>query len=517
MWCRRVQLLVACAVVLMVASFVGCRPQRSLVIGSKSFPESRLLASMFAILAEDAGIPVEQRTSLGGTLVAFNALLTGEVDVYPEYTGTGYIEILKRKGSTDSQRVLAEVREEFARRWHLRWLDPLGFDNSYALAMRSETAERLGLRTLSHLAAQSKGLVFGSSHEFLARQDGYIGLRALYGIDFGEVRAMQHGLAYEALRESRVDVVDVYSTDGKLYGANLRVLQDDRHFFPPYQAAPLVREEALARFPRLRSVLESLRDRLDDREMQRLNHEVETRRRDFGAVALEFLRSQGLTLRTEDREERSRGFWWFLWERRSTTLAEVAQHLKLTGIAMLLAVLAGVPLGIGISRRPALAGPVLGVASVLQTIPSIALLAFMLPYLGLGERPAIAALFLYALLPILRNTCTGIRGVDPALVEVGTGMGLKPRQVLMLVELPLAIPVIMAGVRTAAVISIGTATLAAFIGAGGLGDPIVTGLTLNDENLILSGALPAAALAIVVDLALGLVERLVTPRGLSGA
>jgi osmoprotectant transport system permease protein len=165
-------------------------------------------------------------------------------------------------------------------------------------------------------------------------------------------------------------------------------------------------------------------------------------------------------------------------------------------------------------RRPLLAGAALSTAGVLQTIPSIALLAFMLPVFGIGVAPAIAALFLYGLLPILRNTVAGLRSIDAQLIEVGRGLGMRPRDLLWRVELPLAAPVILAGIRTAAVINIGTATLAAFIGAGGLGDPIVTGLTVTDTNLVLSGALPAAALALVVDAALAGVERMATPRGL---
>ena len=191
------------------------------------------------------------------------------------------------------------------------------------------------------------------------------------------------------------------------------------------------------------------------------------------------------------------------------------QHLQLSGLAVLLAILLAVPLGIAASRLPLLRRLSLGAAGVIQTVPSLALLAFMIPLpgLGLGARSAIAALVLYAVLPILRNTYTGIVEVDPDLLEAAEGMGLRPRQILTRVQLPLAVRTIMAGVRTAAVISVGVATLAAFIGAGGLGEPIVTGLELNDTDLILSGAAPAALLAVLVDLALGLLERALAPRG----
>ena len=217
-----------------------------------------------------------------------------------------------------------------------------------------------------------------------------------------------------------------------------------------------------------------------------------------------------------DRVTSDDGFWPFLWSRRGETMVLVGEHLWLTAIAVALAMLVAVPLGIALTRNESLATPVLGAVGVIQTIPSLALLAFMIPFpgLGLGARSAIAALFLYALLPIVRNTYTGIREVDGDLIEAGRGMGLTDRQILLKVELPLATRTIMAGLRTATVISIGIATLAAFIGAGGLGDPIVTGLQLNDSFLILSGAIPAAILALVVDFGLGRLERVLIPRGL---
>jgi osmoprotectant transport system permease protein len=180
---------------------------------------------------------------------------------------------------------------------------------------------------------------------------------------------------------------------------------------------------------------------------------------------------------------------------------------------MILAIFLAVPVGIVLTRWTALAQPVMGAAGVIQTIPSLALLAFMIPIpgLGLGARSAIAALFVYALLPILRNTYTGIREIDPNLIEAAKGMGLHDRQILLRIELPLATRTIMAGIRTSAVISIGIATLAAFIGAGGLGDPIVTGLQLNDSRLILAGAIPAAVLAVIMDFLLGRVETVLAP------
>ncbi|NNG15825.1 MAG: ABC transporter permease, partial [Gemmatimonadales bacterium] len=196
---------------------------------------------------------------------------------------------------------------------------------------------------------------------------------------------------------------------------------------------------------------------------------------------------------------------------RATLVSLTLRHIYLVGVSLLAAVLVAVPLGLFLERRRRSAESVIRGAGLLQTLPSIALLAFMIPLLGIGVWPALTALFLYSIFPILRNTFTGVREAEPAAVEAGTALGMTPGQVLLHVRLPLAAPVVMAGIRTAAVINVGTATLAAFIGAGGLGDPIVAGLALSDTRMILSGALPAALLALGVDGFLALAERWVTP------
>jgi osmoprotectant transport system permease protein len=292
------------------------------------------------------------------------------------------------------------------------------------------------------------------------------------------------------------------------------MLTDDRGFFPPYDCAPIVRLDTLERHPQIASILERLAFTLPAERMQQLNFQVEGKGRSFAEVARGFLLEEGLVgddapeLDRKALPQRGQGFWRFMVKRLPVTLDLTLRHLFLTLAAVGLAILLAVPLGILLTRKEMLSGPVLGAAGVLQTIPSLALLAFMIPIpgLGLGTRSAIMALFLYALLPILRNTYTGIREVDSHIIEAAVGLGLTDGQVLRLVELPLALSTIMAGIRTSTVISIGVATLAAFIGAGGLGDPIVTGLQLNDTQLILSGAIPAALLAIVVDGILGRVE-----------
>jgi osmoprotectant transport system permease protein len=486
----------------------------TVIVGAKNFTEGTILAELMAqVLEEHAGVRVERRFNLAGTKVAFDALRTGAIDVYAEYSGTGLRDILGDVAPVaSSAEALARVSRAFAERYNLLWLAPFGFNNTYVLMVRRTQAEELGMTTISELA--SHPLRYGMSYEFLERKDGMPALQQAYGLRVASLVGMQHDLEYEALADGAIDVADGYSTDAKIVTHDLRVLRDDRGFFPPYEGAPVVRRVLLERLPAVTAALALLAGRIDDQTMRRLNYAVEGEQRDAADVASHFLQDQGVTPQHTGVAPRARSLLGVLWQRRSMTLDLTVWHLVLTGSAVLLACLVAIPVGIAVSRRRRLASLALGAAGVLQTVPSIALLAFMLPLFGIGAKPAIVALFLYGLLPILRNTVTGLRGVDAQVAEVALGLGMTPWQLLRQVELPLAAPVIFAGVRTSTVINIGTATLAAFIGAGGLGEPIVTGLTVTDMNLILSGALPAALLAIVVDACLASVERWVMPRGL---
>jgi osmoprotectant transport system permease protein len=510
-----------CAACLFLVALPAAAETR-VVVGSKAFTEGRLVAELMAQLLEaEPGVVVERRFGLGGTQIVFTALERGQIDLYPEYTGTVWSVVLKNEELVrDPLEAYTVAVRELERRHGVSCLAPLGFSNSYALAMAEASAERLGVASLSDLARVKEPIRVGMSHEFLERPDGFPGLAEAYGLDFGDVKGMEHGLAYEALASGKVDVVDTYTTDGKLLRYKVRVLEDDRRYFPPYDAVPLVRSDVLARAPVVGDALAKLAFRLDDARMRALNHRVEVEGGTFAEVARAFLAEEGLLEKSSappPTAPRAQGFAAYLWSRRAELGKLAAEHLLLTAVAVLLAIVVAVPLGVFLTRVRRMAAPVLGGAGIIQTIPSLALLAFMItvPGLGLGVRSAIAALFLYALLPIIRNTHSGISQVDADLVEAARAMGLRDRQVLWSVELPLAIPTIMAGVRTSAVIGVGMATLAAFVGAGGLGDPILTGLQLDDVRLILSGALPAALLAVVVDVILGRLERLLTPRGLS--
>ena len=360
--------------------------------------------------------------------------------------------------------------------------------------------ESLGLTKISDLQNEPD-IAVAFSHEFMNRPDGLPGLKQHYSLAFGTVRGMEHGLVYRAIESSEVDLTDAYSTDGKLAEYQLVQLEDDKGFFPPYFAAPVVRKQLLQAHPEVERVLRQLAGILDEETMQQLNYQLEVKHEPLAAVAQSFLAAKGLLSKSSSRAEPA-----VVW-RSAKMWQRVGEHLQLTGFAVLLAVLLGVPLGLLISRVPKLAKGVLAITGLLQTIPSLALLGFMIPLLGIGFWPALVALFLYALLPIVRNTYTGLAQVAPALVEAARGMGMSVNQVLWHLRLPLALPLIMAGIRTATVINIGTATLAAFIGAGGLGEFIFTGITLNDNTLILKGAVPAALLALLADALLGLVEK----------
>ncbi len=500
-WRRRICVILAVLLAL-PSRLLAPPPERAIIIGCKQDVEGQVLAEIMAQLLEDRGFSVERRFSLGGTLICFEALKRGSVDIYPEYSGTIEQAILKLPGRASH----AKMRELLSVRFKVEMLDFFGFSNTYALAMSRATAERLKLKRVSDLAGHPE-LQFGCSNEFLNRADGWVGLAHAYKLPARPV-GMEHALTYSAIHEGKLDVTDAYSTDGNLKKFDLVLLEDDRHFFPAYLAMPLVRAELNDSAKR---VLEELAGTMTASEMQSLNQSAQEKK-SVRDVAAQFLRSKGLltgerpAAQPEAAAERTID-WPFL---LSCTLT----HVKLTFVALVAGMVVAIPLGAVIYRLRAVSRPVLYVAGVLQTIPSIALLAFMIPVFGIGASPAVAALFLYSLLPILNNTATALLSIDPVLRKVSVGMGLTAWQRLRYIELPLAAPTILVGIKTAAVINIGTATLAAFIGAGGLGEPIVTGLALNDPSLILQGAVPAALLAVITELAFELLQRVVVPRHL---
>jgi len=463
----------------------------NLRVGSKRFTESYILGEIVARQAGDA----VHRPGLGNTGILLAALRAGAIDLYPEYTGTIAKEILGLGGDPgleELNRALAPLG--------LGAAVPLGFGNSYALAVRPGLE---GLRRLSDLARHPE-LKLGLSHEFLGRADGWPALKAAYALPFATPAGLDHGLAYEALAAGKVDVIDVYSTDAKIERYGLRALEDDRRFFPRYDAVLLYRLDAPRRFPTQFEALKRLEGRISERSMIRMNAAAELQGRTFSQAA-ELFFSRPEKLSDEKRKFAEALFGPDFW--RLT-----GEHLLLVFVSLAASVAAGVPLGILAQRVKALAPLVLGAAAIIQTVPSLALLAFLIAALGtIGTLPALIALFLYALLPIVRNTHAGLAQVAPGLVQAAVALGLRRRQILLRVELPLALPTLLAGVKTSAVINVGTATIAAFIGAGGYGERIASGLALNDTALLLAGAVPAAALALLVQGIFDLCERMSSP------
>lgn len=491
----------------------------TITVGSKNFTEQLVLGELLAqVIEHQTDLDVERRFNLAGTKFVFDALRAGDIDVYPEYTGTGLILLLGEPPLRDREALFRRISTVFPERFGLEWRPSLGFSNTYALAVRKSDERLRDVTTISQLVARAGELTFGTNHEFLERPDGFQQLQEYYRMPIPQERltSMDPGLMYSAIRDGQVDVIAAFATDGRIDAFDLRLLEDDRHFFPSYEASPLVRQETLRRHPQLGTALDRLAGILTDADMRRLNHAVDFGGRPAAEVAQEFLAGVGLAPAVTPGSSTSSdaSFWSYGWARRDYVWMLLRQHMFLTLAGLLAAMLLAIPLGVALTRFRRLAGPVFSVINVVQTVPSLALLGFLIPLLGIGVTPAIVALFLYGLLPLVRNTYTGISQIDPSLVEACRGMGLTDMQILRKAELPLAVPIIMAGIRTSAVLLVGTATLAALIGAGGLGDPILRGVSSVNTNLILLGAMPAAVLAILLDRGLHFVERRLTSRGL---
>ena len=474
-----------------IFAFCATAYPQQIVVGSKKFTESYVLGEIAKTALQNAGFAVEHRQGMGGTIILWQALRGGEIAVYPEYTGTIGEEILKTKRllSTDEMRTL--LRQE-----GVGMTGELGFNNTYALVMQRDRAAKLGIREISDLR-RYPGLNIGVTHEFLDRQDGWAPLSARFGLQMHNVRGIDHALGYAALASGSIDLKDAYSTDARIAENNLIVLDDDLHFFPQYKAVFLYRlgipYGAVA-------ALEKLAGTLDETRMRRLNAEAESTKNYALAAALYF----------GEKPERLAG------ELAGKIGRWTWRHLELVGASLLLAIVAGIPLGIRASRPGPVSDFILAASGMIQTIPSLALLALLvpIPFFGISPVTAIFALFLYSLLPIVRNTATGLQDIPTAVRESAAALGLEPQAQLWKVFLPLASRTILAGVKTSAIINVGTATLAALIGVGGLGEPIISGLNLNDYSTILQGAIPAALLALLAQFVFDGLDRVIIPKGL---
>jgi osmoprotectant transport system permease protein len=469
----------------------------SLRIGSKRFTEAYILAEVLAQTARPHAA-VEVRAGLGNTAIVYEALRAGQIDVYPDYTGTIDLEILKNPKPTSIAAMNAQLAP-----LGLGVAVPLGFHNGYALAMRAQDAQQRGIRSLSDLA-QHPPLRLGLTNEFIGRADGWPGLKQRYGLPQQPV-ALDHGLAYTAIANGQTDLIDIYTTDAKIDDLGLVVMDDDRSYFPRYDAVLLYRLDMPQRFPAAWAALQKLQGRIDEKTMIAMNARAELHSVPFEQIAKDHLRHAHRTANPAG-DGAERGFVSKLFGPDLGRLTR--QHLVLVFISVAAAIAIGMPLAIAVAARPAWRAAVLGATGVLQTIPSLAMLAALISLLGaIGTLPALVALALYALLPIVRNTCTGLAEVPAGLKSAAVALGLSRRDQLIHIELPLASPTIVAGIRTATAICVGTATLAAFVGAGGYGERIVTGLALNDRELLMAGALPAALLALGCEAVFEVIER----------
>ena len=483
--------LVSVFAVLFFSISAGAAEKQHAVFASKTFTESVILAEIATQLSMASGLDAEHRSSLGGSRILWSALIEGEIDAYPDYSGTIFLEILGRDRVGD----ITELRE-ILRPLGIGAGNKLGFNNTYVVGMLDSRAAELNINRISDLR-QHEDLGFAFSNEFIDRADGWYSLRDHYQLPQQEVVGVEHELAYRALESGDIDVMDLYSTDADIRYYNIRTLQDDRAFFPDYHAVFLYRLDLPEPWVNL---LQRLEGSIDNATMVDMNAAVKLQGMTESSVASGFIEKQYGLVSGSQEETRLERFW------RNTR-----DHFSLVGISLLAAICLAIPLGILAAKLPGVGQLILGLTSILQTIPSLALFVFMIPLLGIGAPPTIAALFIYSLLPIIRNTCSGLQDIPLTIRDSARVIGLSDSAILRQVELPLATRSILAGVKTSAVINVGTATLGAFIGAGGYGQPILTGIRLDDTALILEGAVPAALLAVLVQYLFEMLEHRILP------
>lgn len=479
-----------------IAFFSSLVFSATVTIGSKNFTEQMILAEIAAQFLENQGTTVVRKLNLAGSHFTFEALRKGDINIYPEYTGTAYISILKQEKKLDAQDTLAYVKRRFKNEYNLVWSPPLGFNNTYVLAYQRQNPNLQTISTISGLDSILSQLKIGGPPEFFSRSDGFPGLLRHYQLSHPadlQIR-LDPGLMYLAVKNKAVDLITAFSTDARIEKYDLETLADNKNYFPPYEAAWLV-QKSTASLPAIQNLFRETNNLIDDRLMRELNTKVDLDGASAANVAREFLIKEGLIAESAQKTglKTTAGYLFRL----------IKRHLLLSFIAVFFAVISGISLAIFISYHPRLEKFTYSLVNLLQTIPSVALLGLLIPILGIGIYPAIVALFFYSILPIFQNTLSGIKSVSKSLIEVGMTMGMSTQQIFRFIKFPLAWPFIISGIRTASVICIGTTTLAALIGAGGLGEPIFTGISQANSSLILLGAIPSAIIAILTDLILG--------------
>ena len=489
--------ILALAVLLCAGVCATAQSATTIVVGSKIFTEGYVLGELAAqaIEASSPPVPVTRKLGMGSTGILFESLTSGAIDVYADYTGTLTEAIIKNPQLKSQQQI-----QDALTKLNLVMSNPLGFNNTYALAVRESFARQNGLRSISDLVRLRATVRAAFSYEFMDRADGYPGLATKYHLDLNpkKVNRMEHSLTYQAIDQNAVDVIDVYSTDAKIRKFNLRVLEDDRGYFPVYQAVWVARKAFVERYPAQWEALRRLEGTIDANTMLDMNAKADIDKESLSQIAAEF---RGARARVADSFT-------------SGIAHRTLEHLWLVAISLIFSIVVGVPLGIAAVRFHATGQAILLLSAMIQTVPSLALLCFLIPLFGVGTKPALVALCLYSLLPVVLNTFTGIRSIDPRHLENARAFGLTRRQILFRIVLPLASPMLLAGVKTATIVSIGTATLAALVGAGGYGAPIVSGLSLNDVPTILTGAIPAALMAWLAHAVFEVLGKFLIPAGL---
>lgn len=472
------------------------------VVGSKKFTESVVLSELVRQALQSAGVPTEHKAEFGGTRILWNALRSGDIDIYPEYSGTIEEELLQAKTEN-----FEDLRARLAT-LGIGVTAPLGFNNTYAVGMKKARAHQLGIARISDLAAHPE-IKIGWGDEFRLRKDGWPGLKARYQLPQEVSKGLDHDIAYRALETGDIELTDLYSTDAEIQYYDLKVLEDDRQYFPKYDALYVYRLDTARRRPQLREVLDRFAGKISAEDMIGLNRQAKIDKVPAAEVASQFLREHlGINF-----ENQASG-------RAARVAARTLEHLKLVLCSLLAAIAVAIPLGIVAAKRERVGKFVLGLTGAIQTIPALALLVILIRPLnwlgisGIGDPPALIALFLYSLLPIVRSTHTGFQQIPRALQETALVLGLSRRTRLLQVELPLALPAILSGIKTSAVMNVGFATLGALIGAGGYGQPILTGIRLDDYALILEGAIPSAVLALLVQQLFDGLEQIVISPGL---
>lgn len=468
-------------------------PSSTIKIGGKVFTEQNILVDLLKIYLEDKGYKIQTQKNLGGTFVAYEALKNGNLDMYVEYSGTSYHSIFKQKDILSEKETHQWLKTAFARE-KIYLFKGLGFSNSYALLVPDSSKHK----TIKDLIDNSKNLSIGFEHEFLTRPDGYDNLLEAYGLKFKNTKTMNVGLMYEALKTQQLNVGVGYTTDGRNKAYNLKVLEDNLNYFPKYKAEIIARQDVLNSHENLQSELMALTGQINHEDMTQMNYEVDALKKSSNLVARNFLYEKNLISFSSSKV--SKGFLGLKSHEIRLVKNKLLEHIRICLIALAVSLVLGFSLGTLAFEYKPLKSIVFTFVNLMQTIPSLALFGFLIPFMGIGFYPAMAALVLYSILPLVHNVYIGLSEVDQDIIESCQAIGMSRKQILTQVRIPMAMPTLGAGLRTCTVIIIGTATVAAFIGAGGLGELIFQGISSLNHRMILLGAVPAALLALLADI-----------------